>query len=121
MSRLIRSLLLMVLGLAFSTPLSAQQLWREGSNVSGRSLTGEDEAEAVLLGSFTSGGFKLPSEGRQLWSAGAGARAEKHFKDLVLTGDFSFDLVSGKEMYGSMFTGRTSDSRASSIFSNAYA
>ena len=97
-------LLLMLLGLVFPARLSAQQLWREGGNVSGMALSGEDEGEARLQGSYTSGAFKDPSEGSQLWSAGAGARAERHFRDLFLAGDFSFDLVDGKDMCGSMFT-----------------
>jgi hypothetical protein len=104
MSRLLKCLLLLVPGLAFSTALSAQQLWREGGNASGLALSGQDQAEARLYGRYTSGGFKTPSEGASLWGTGAAAAAESHFKDLVLAGRFSFDLVSGKDMYGSMFT-----------------
>ncbi len=96
--------LLLLLGIVFSARLSAQQLWREGSNVSGMALSGEDEAEARLYGRYTAGRFKDPSEGAQLWSAGAEARAESHFKDLFLAGHFSFGTVSGKEMCGSVFT-----------------
>ena len=104
MSRFLRILLLLAAGLAFGATLSAQQLWREGGSASGLALSGEDQAEARLYGRYTSGGFKAPSEGASLWGTGADAAAESHFKDLVLAGRFSFDLVSGKDMYGSMFT-----------------
>lgn len=103
MSRL-KGLLAILLGLVFCARLSAQELWREGGNVSGMALTGENEADAGLYGRYTSGGFKDPSEGARLWSTGAEAQAESHFKDLFLAGHFSFGVVSGKDMYGSMFT-----------------
>ena len=103
-SRLVKGLLLLVLGIASGAPLSAQQLWREGGNVAGRACWGKDMAEARLDGKYTWGGFKTPSETARLWTAGASAKGERRFRDLVLTGDFSFTLASGKDMYGSMFT-----------------
>ena len=104
MSRPARAFLLLVLGLAFSASLSAQQLWREGGNPSGRACWQRDGAEARLGGGYTWGRFKTPSEAAQLWTASASAKGERRFKDLVLAGDFSFALASGKDMYGSMFT-----------------
>lgn len=60
--------------------------------------------EARLTGSFTSGGFRGPSEAESIWSVGAEAGGEKEWPDLVLHGHFGFtqDFLGG--MCGSMFT-----------------
>ena len=84
--------------------LGAQEPWREGRNVSGLSFYDHSGAKAVLGGSFTSGGFRNPSDAPSVWSAGASASAERHFHDMVFTGDFSFRLQSMKDAMGSMFT-----------------
>ena len=99
-----KGLLLMCLGLVFGARAAAQDLWREGPNVSGLSFYTESSAQASLYGKYTSGELKDPSEARELWIAGAAAQAETHFKDLVLTGQFSFEQASAQDMMGSMFT-----------------
>ena len=85
-------------------PLNAQELWREGRNISGLAFYEDNHKEASLGGSFTSGGFRLPSEASTLWQAGVQASAESHYKDLLFVGAFSFDVQHGREMMGSMFT-----------------
>ena len=60
--------------------------------------------EARLTGSFTSGGFRGPSEAETLWSAGAFAGGSKEWPDLILRGHFGFTQEYGTAMCGSMFT-----------------
>lgn len=60
--------------------------------------------EARLTGSFTSGGFRGPSEAETLWSVGAFAGGEKEWPDLILRGHFGFTQEYGTAMCGSMFT-----------------
>ena len=98
---------LLVAGAVFcALPLSGQDTWREGRNVAGLASddTSGKEAEATLGGEFTSGGFRTLSEAKTLWSVQAAARAETHFKDLVLVGNFGFRQEFGSQMMGSMFT-----------------
>ena len=85
-------------------PLRAQEPWREGQNIAGLAFYDSTYVQARVGGGFTSGGYRLPSEASQLWTAGAGAQAERHFRDMVFTGSFSFELQHGKDMMGSMFT-----------------
>ena len=99
-----RKPLLLAGALFCALSLSAQETWREGRNTGGLTLYEQGEAQVLLGGTFTSGGFRTPSEASQLWGGGVQARAETHYKDLVLTGQFSFDVKSGQEMMGSMFT-----------------
>ena len=99
-----RGLLVAVLGMVLGTPLGAQELWREGRNIGGLAFCEDAGAEALLGGQYTSGGLRTLSQAPELWGALVQARAESHYKDLVLTGNFSFQLQSGKQMMGSMFT-----------------
>ena len=95
--------LLILIGAALAVPVFAQEdPWREGVNLGG--ITVAEGADARLCGKFTSGDFRLPSEGGQLWAAGASAEAETLKKGLVLVGNFGFDMVYGNGMMGSMFT-----------------
>lgn len=100
-SRLVLLLAGAVLGVL---PLGAQEVWREGRNISGLLQYEGMQVEARLGGKYTSGGFHLPSEADQLWQGTAEAQAESHYKDLVFVGAFSFDVQHGKGMMGSMFT-----------------
>ena len=99
-----RKLLLLAGAVLCALPLNAQDAWREGRNISGMAFYEGNHKEAKVGSSFTSGGFRLPSEASALWQAGAEARAESHYKDLLFVGAFSFDVQHGKEMMGSMFT-----------------
>lgn len=60
--------------------------------------------EARITGSFTSGGFRAPSDAVTLWSAGVEAEGGKEWPDIVLEGRFSFTQDYGTGMCGSMFT-----------------
>ena len=99
-------ILLLVGAVLCAQPLRGQQAWSEGRNVAG--LASDDasgkKAEATLFGRFTSGDFRTLSQGKTVWTAGAAAKAETHFKDLVLVGNFGFAQEEGSEMMGSMFT-----------------
>lgn len=99
-----RGLLVALLGVALGSPLGAQELWREGRNIGGLAFCESAGAEALIGGEFTSGGLRTLSEAPELWGGVVRAQAESHYKDLVLTGHFSFQLHSGKQMMGSMFT-----------------
>lgn len=99
-----RALLLLAGALFGALSLNAQEPWREGRNIGGITLYEGNEAQVQLGGEYTSGGFRTPSEAANLWRGGLNAQAETHYKDLVLTGAFSFDVKSGREMTGSMFT-----------------
>lgn len=101
-----RAAVLLLGAVLCAQPLAGQEFWHEGRNVAG--LSGSQplgkQAEATLFGKFASGGFRTLSEGKTLWSVGASAQAETHFKDLVLVGDFGFTQEFGSQMMGSMFT-----------------
>ena len=100
-----KSLLLTAGTLFLALSLPAQEPWREGRNIGGISFYPESaSAEAALEGKVSSGGFRTPSEAATLWETGVRAQAESHFRDLVLTGNFGFNVKSGKDMTGSMFT-----------------
>lgn len=62
------------------------------------------DAEAQLYGGFTSGDFRSLSDAKLSWNTGATASAQAYFPDMLLLGDFSFDLMGGDNMQGSMFT-----------------
>lgn len=101
-----RSILLLAGAVLCALPLSGQEFWHEGRNVAGlaSAYVSGKSAEAMLFGKFTSGGFRTLSEGKTLWSAGAAAKAEAHFQDFVMVGNFGFTQEFGSEMMGSMFT-----------------
>lgn len=99
-----RKLLLTVGAVLCALPLSAQEVWREGRNIAGLSFYEGMEGQVEVGGSFTSGGFKLPSDASKLWQAGVNAQAESHYKDIVFVGAFQFDVKHGEGMMGSMFT-----------------
>ena len=89
------------------------EAWRAGRNIAGLALSSSPRGEvtskvasssAELTGGCTWGGFKDNSEASTLWSTGAKADTEVHFKDMLFTGDFSFAIESGMDMMGSMFT-----------------
>lgn len=98
--------LFLMLGALFCAQLvPAQESWREGRNVAGVAQGDETghTAQAGLFGKYTSGGFRAPSMGKSLITAGVAAQSESRFKNLYLTGNFGFELVHGSQMMGSMF------------------
>jgi hypothetical protein len=99
-----RKFLLCVGAVLCALPLSAQEVWREGSNIAGLSFYKGTEAQVQLGSSFTSGDFRRPSEAASLWQAGVDAQAESHYKDMIFVGAFQFDVKHGHNMMGSMFT-----------------
>lgn len=89
------------------------EAWRDGRNISGlasaRSPRGMiaglvKRSSVVVSGGLETGGYRSQSEAPTLWEGGVSADTEVHFYDLLLTGNFSFDVAGGKDMCGSMFT-----------------
>ena len=101
-----RAFLLFAGAVLCAQPLAGQESWSQSRNVAGLASaeTSGKTAEAALFGSFSSGDFRTLSQGKTVWTAGAAAKAETHFKDLVLVGNFGFEQEEGSEMMGSMFT-----------------
>lgn len=58
---------------------------------------------AELYGKNNHGDFHHSYEAEKSWNAGAIAKSITHLKGYSLTGSFSFDHTSGKDMSGSMF------------------
>ncbi|WP_125041439.1 DUF6850 family outer membrane beta-barrel protein [Bacteroides faecalis] len=77
--------------------------WNAGTNVTGIMLDSLTTSYAELYGKNTHGDFRNYYEANQLWSAGAVAKSITHLKNYSLTGSFSFDQTSDKNMCGSMF------------------
>lgn len=81
----LRGIVLLLAGALLSVPLHAQ-------------------GDAQVYGKFTSGEFRTPSEGSQLWTAGAKASAETLKRGFSFNGHFGFEFTYGDKMMGSMFT-----------------
>lgn len=77
--------------------------WNAGVNVTGILTDTLSASYAELYGRNNHGDFHRYSEAKEAWSAGAVAKSITHLKGYSLTGSFSFDHTSGKEMSGSMF------------------
>lgn len=77
--------------------------WNAGTNVTGIMMDSITTSYAELYGKNNHGDYRNYYEANQLWSAGAVAKSITHLKNYSLTGSFSFDQTSGKNMCGSMF------------------
>lgn len=77
--------------------------WNAGTNVTGIMMDSITTSYAELYGNNRHGDFRNSYEAGKSWSAGAVAKSITHLKGYSLTGSFSFDQTSGKNMSGSMF------------------
>lgn len=77
--------------------------WNAGSNVTGILTDSTTASYAELYGKSGHGDFRDYYEAKETLNAGAQAKSITHLKHYSLTGSFSFDHLSGKEMSGSMF------------------
>ena len=77
--------------------------WNTGKNVTGIRMDSISSSYAELYGKNNHGGFHHSYEAEKSWNAGAIAKSITHLKGYSLTGSFSFDHTSGKDMSGSMF------------------
>lgn len=77
--------------------------WNAGTNVTGIMMDSVTTSYAELYGNNRHGDFRNSYEAEKSWSAGAVAKSITHLKGYSLTGSFSFDHTSGKNMSGSMF------------------
>ena len=77
--------------------------WNAGTNVTGIMMDSISASYAELYGKNNHGDFRNYYEAKEAWSAGAVAKSITHLKGYSLTGSFSFDHTSGKDMSGSMF------------------
>ena len=77
--------------------------WNAGANVTGIMMDSITTSYAELYGNNRHGDFRNSYEAEKSWSAGAIAKSITHLKGYSLTGSFSFDQTSGKNMSGSMF------------------
>lgn len=77
--------------------------WNDGANVTGIMTDSITTSYAELYGNNRHGDFRNSYEAAKSWSAGAIAKSITHLKGYSLTGSFSFDHTSGKNMSGSMF------------------
>lgn len=77
--------------------------WNAGTNVTGIMMDSITTSYAELYGNNRHGDFRNSYEAEKSWSAGAIAKSITHLKGYSLTGSFSFDQTSGKNMSGSMF------------------
>ena len=89
------------------------EAWRSGRNIAGLAASSSPRGKvdgtvirssAEMTGGVETGGYRSGSDAPTLWSGGVKADSEVHYKDLLLTGDFSFSLSGGEGMCGSMFT-----------------
>ena len=89
------------------------EAWRDGRNIAGLASASSPRGEfkgvvkrsgAEMDSGVLTGGYRGGSEAPTLWSGGVKADTEVHYKDLLLTGDFSFGVSGGEDMCGSMFT-----------------
>ena len=76
--------------------------WNAGTNVTGIMMDSISASYAELYGKNNHGDFHNYYEAKEAWSAGAVAKSITHLKGYSLTGSFSFDHTSGKDMSGSM-------------------
>ena len=77
--------------------------WNAGANVTGIMVDSTTVSYAELYGRNNHGDFHNYYEADKLWNAGAIAKSITHLKSYSLTGSFSFDHTSGRNMSGSMF------------------
>ena len=77
--------------------------WNAGANVTGIMTDSISASYAELYGKNNHGDFRNYYEAKEAWSTGAVAKSITHLKGYSLTGSFSFDHTSGKDMSGSMF------------------
>ena len=77
--------------------------WNAGENVTGIRMDSISSSYAELYGKNNHGDFHHSYEAEKSWNAGAIAKSITHLKGYSLTGSFSFDHTSGKDMSGSMF------------------
>ena len=77
--------------------------WNTGKNVTGIRMDSISSSYAELYGKNNHGDFHHSYEAEKSWNAGAIAKSITHLKGYSLTGSFSFDHTSGKDMSGSMF------------------
>ncbi|MBO4565980.1 MAG: hypothetical protein J5695_01995 [Bacteroidales bacterium] len=89
------------------------EAWRGGRNIAGLASSSSPRGEIIspvkrsgaeFTGGMETGGYRSGSEAPTLWTGGVKADTEVHYKDLLLTGDFSFAVSGGDGMCGSMFT-----------------
>ena len=76
--------------------------WNTGKNVTGIRMDSISSSYAELYGKNNHGDFHHSYEAEKSWNAGAIAKSITHLKGYSLTGSFSFDHTSGKDMSGSM-------------------
>jgi len=77
--------------------------WNAGENVTGIRMDSVSISYAELYGKGNQGEFRNTYEAEHSWNAGAVAKSITHLKGYSLTGSFSFDHTSGRNMSGSMF------------------
>lgn len=77
--------------------------WNAGENVTGNRMDSISSSYAELYGKNNHGDFYHSYEAEKSWNAGAIAKSITHLKGYSLTGSFSFNHTSGKDMSGSMF------------------
>lgn len=77
--------------------------WNAGANVTGIMMDSITTSYAELYENNRHGDLRNSYEAEKSWSAGAVAKSITHLKGYSLTGSFSFDQTSGKNMSGSMF------------------
>lgn len=77
--------------------------WNAGENVTGIRMDSISSSYAELYGKNSHGDFYHSYEAEKSWNAGAIAKSITHLKGYSLTGSFSFNHTSGKDMSGSMF------------------
>lgn len=76
--------------------------WTGGWNINGLRTDSVTVSYAEIHGNFTSGDFRDTYQARSSWSAGAEAHTITHLRKFSMSGSFSFDNFSGKEMCGQM-------------------
>ena len=77
--------------------------WNAGENVTGIRMDSISSSYDELYGKNNHGDFYHSYEAEKSWNAGAIAKSITHLKGYSLTGSFSFNHTSGKDMSGSMF------------------
>lgn len=77
--------------------------WNAGTNITSIMMDSITTSYAELYVNNRHGDFRNSYEAEKSWSAGAVAKSITHLKGYSLTGSFSFDQTSGKNMSGSMF------------------
>lgn len=68
-----------------------RNVWNLTSNVCGIRTDSVNVATAEIYGKYTRGNFRDPSDAPELWNAGAGASALRHWGRISMGGTFAFD------------------------------